>query len=217
MSLVRYPTTLAPTSGSVTVTAQCADNAHIGRGSSLNVVCAFTGNWAGLVPQCQCDEGYQVAIRDGRERCQGLVKRFPLLRCMCAFPTAQPPTSVPCAVTECPDTSSNSPTECPPPAVCPTCPEPTHPLSPTPSDGPNHQSCPEHTHECPTTPCPECPTCPSSQSCHNSSPFQYPEVPTCPECPTCPDDPTCPNCPTSSLSSTTDIFHGQSIESTCVV
>ena len=32
----------------------------------LNVACAFTGNWAGLVPQCQCDEGYQVAIRDGR-------------------------------------------------------------------------------------------------------------------------------------------------------
>ena len=123
-----------------------------------------------------------------------------------------------CDTCECPDTSSTSPpTECPPPAVCPTCAEATHPLSPTPSDGPNHQTCPEHTHGCPTTPCPECPTCPSSQFFHDSSPFQSPDDSTCPECPTCPDDPTCPNCSTSSLSSTTDIFHGQSIESTSVV
>ena len=33
LGLVRYPTTLAPASGSVTVTAQCADNAHVRTGS----------------------------------------------------------------------------------------------------------------------------------------------------------------------------------------
>ena len=41
--LVRYPTTLAPTTGSVTVTAQCADNAIISRGSNLCVHPVMTG------------------------------------------------------------------------------------------------------------------------------------------------------------------------------
>ena len=39
--LVRYPTTLAPTNGSVTVTAQCADNAHITNSTSLIVACTY--------------------------------------------------------------------------------------------------------------------------------------------------------------------------------
>ena len=76
MGLVHYPTTLAPVSGSVTVTAQCADNAHIRSGSSLSVRCTSTGSWS-RVPQCQCDEGYQVDINDGREICQGSVQFFP--------------------------------------------------------------------------------------------------------------------------------------------
>ena len=44
--LVRYPTTLAPVSGAVTVTTQCADNAH-GLSSSLNVLCTSSGSWSG--------------------------------------------------------------------------------------------------------------------------------------------------------------------------
>ena len=54
--LVHYPTTLAPDSGSVTVTAQCADNAHSITG--LNVTCMHTGIWSGPVPYCQCNDGY---------------------------------------------------------------------------------------------------------------------------------------------------------------
>ena len=52
--LVRYPTTLAPVSGSVTVTTQCADNAHR-TSSSLNVRCNHDGSWSGHTPQCECD------------------------------------------------------------------------------------------------------------------------------------------------------------------
>ena len=71
--LVRYPTTLAPVSGSVTVTTQCADNAHITSGSSLSVRCASGGRWPGPVPQCECIEGYTIEIVGGKEICQGLV------------------------------------------------------------------------------------------------------------------------------------------------
>ena len=39
--LVHYPTTLAQTTGSVTVSVQCADNAHIRSGSSLSVRCSY--------------------------------------------------------------------------------------------------------------------------------------------------------------------------------
>ena len=68
--LVRYPATLAPTSGSVTVTAQCADNAHIRSGSNLSVRCTSTGSWS-RVPQCQCDTGYHaVTLGNGKQICQ---------------------------------------------------------------------------------------------------------------------------------------------------
>ena len=68
--LVRYPTTLAPVSGSATVTTQCADNAHITSGSSLSVRCASGGRWPGPVPQCEC---YTIEIVGGKKICQGLV------------------------------------------------------------------------------------------------------------------------------------------------
>ena len=66
--LVRYPTTLAPVNGSVNVTTQCADNAHIRSGSNLNVMCVSNGNWSGLIPQCECDSGYHAV----GQICQGL-------------------------------------------------------------------------------------------------------------------------------------------------
>ena len=49
VGLVRYPTTLAPASGSVTVTTQCADNAHIRSGPSLSVRCTSSGSWSGTL------------------------------------------------------------------------------------------------------------------------------------------------------------------------
>ena len=68
--LVRYPTTLAPVNGSVTVTTQCADNAH-STSASLNVSCTSSGNWSGTTPQCQCDTGYCAVTVSGRQICQG--------------------------------------------------------------------------------------------------------------------------------------------------
>ena len=71
VGLVRYPTTLAPVSGSVTVTTQCVDNAHISNSTSLNVKCTSNGSWSGQIPQCQCDEGYQKVNGSGTQTCQG--------------------------------------------------------------------------------------------------------------------------------------------------
>ena len=71
MGLVHYPTTQAPTSGSVTVTTQCTDNAHR-TNSSLNIRCTSSGSWSGTTPQCQCDAGYHVVTIGGRQICQGL-------------------------------------------------------------------------------------------------------------------------------------------------
>ena len=69
MGLVHYPATLAPNSGSTTVTAQCADNARR-VSSSLSVTCSSTGSWSGS-PRCQCNAGYQTATIDGRQVCLG--------------------------------------------------------------------------------------------------------------------------------------------------
>ena len=68
--LVRYPTTLAPASGTQSVTTQCADNAHR-TSSSLSVTCSSSGIWGGQTPQCQCDSGYQTATVNGRQICHG--------------------------------------------------------------------------------------------------------------------------------------------------
>ena len=54
VNLARYPTTLAPLSGSVTVYAECADNSHRAS-SSLSIMCTSTGSWSGDTPQCECD------------------------------------------------------------------------------------------------------------------------------------------------------------------
>ena len=71
VGLVRYNATLAPASGSVTVTTQCADNARR-TSSSLTVVCSSSGTWSGN-PRCQCNSGYQTATVGGRQICQGII------------------------------------------------------------------------------------------------------------------------------------------------
>ncbi|CAI8007483.1 hypothetical protein GBAR_LOCUS5223, partial [Geodia barretti] len=70
VGLVRYPTTLAPASGSAAVTTQCADNAHVRTGSSLSVRCSSSGSWSGTTPQCECDTGYRAVTVSGRQICQ---------------------------------------------------------------------------------------------------------------------------------------------------
>ena len=67
MGLVLYPTTDAPASS---VTAQCADNAHLQAGSSLTVTCSSTGSWTGQTPVCECDSGYEAATVSGVQLCQ---------------------------------------------------------------------------------------------------------------------------------------------------
>ena len=72
MGLVHYPITQAPVGGSVTVTTQCADNAHTRTNSSLNVTCTSTGSWSGTTPQCDCNDGYiEAKTEDGELFCQG--------------------------------------------------------------------------------------------------------------------------------------------------
>ena len=69
--LVRYPNWLAPVTGSVAVTTQCGDNAHFTNSSQV-VVCTSSGNWTGVIPQCECDNGHHVTTTDdGTEICQG--------------------------------------------------------------------------------------------------------------------------------------------------
>ena len=70
IGLVHYPTTLAPVSGSMTVTTQCADNAHR-TSSSLSVSCTSSGSWSGTTPQCQCDTGYHAVTVGRRQICKG--------------------------------------------------------------------------------------------------------------------------------------------------
>ncbi|CAI8021100.1 hypothetical protein GBAR_LOCUS12555, partial [Geodia barretti] len=70
VGLVRYPTTLAPASGSVAVTTQCADNAHVRTGFSLSVRCTSSGSWSGTTPQCECNDGYRAVTVSGRQICQ---------------------------------------------------------------------------------------------------------------------------------------------------
>ena len=70
IGLVHYPTTIAPASGSVTVTTQCADNAHR-TSSSLSVSCTSRGSWSGTTPRCQCDTRYRAVTVGGRQICKG--------------------------------------------------------------------------------------------------------------------------------------------------
>ena len=69
--LARYPATLAPVSGTQSVTTQCVENAHR-TSSSLSVTCSSTGSWSGQTPRCQCDTGYQeITDQSGNRICQG--------------------------------------------------------------------------------------------------------------------------------------------------
>ena len=70
--LVRYPTTLAPVSGSVTVSAQCADNAHR-TSSSLSVQCSYDGIWSYPPPECECNIGFSSVYDSESEKdvCMG--------------------------------------------------------------------------------------------------------------------------------------------------
>ena len=76
IGLVHYPTTRAPVSGSVTVTTQCADNAHIIDTASHNVTCESDGSWSGLVPQCECDFKYNESMVNGRHICHGEITQL---------------------------------------------------------------------------------------------------------------------------------------------
>ena len=80
IDLVRYPTTTAPASGSVIVTTQCADNAHIRNGSSVNVVCLSNGSWSGQIPQCECDLKYYEDMVNGRQICLGEMTQLICIR-----------------------------------------------------------------------------------------------------------------------------------------
>ena len=76
IGLVHYPTTRAPVSGSVTVTTQCADNAHIIDTASHNVTCESDGSWSGQIPQCECDFKYNEVIVNGRHICHGEITQL---------------------------------------------------------------------------------------------------------------------------------------------
>ena len=71
-ALVRYPRTQTPSNGLVTVTAECAENAHTTNSSTLNVSCASTGSWSVETLQCECDKGYTIEVTlNGTQICQG--------------------------------------------------------------------------------------------------------------------------------------------------
>ena len=82
VGLVRYPTTLAPASGSVTVFTQCADNAHR-TSSSLNVRCNSDGSWSAQTPQCACNDEYEMATVNGRDICTKSEQRMHILPYTC--------------------------------------------------------------------------------------------------------------------------------------
>ena len=93
VGLVRYPATLASTSRPLTVTTQCADNAHVRTGSSLRVSCTSTGSWTGTTPQCECDTGYHAVTVSGRQICQTEGKYYSAL----ATPVTKTPTFSSCS------------------------------------------------------------------------------------------------------------------------
>ena len=71
--LVHYPTTLAPVSGSVTATVQCADNANTTNTTTLQVTCNQNGSWSGPTPNCYCTEEYYEVTVSGRLSCQSKI------------------------------------------------------------------------------------------------------------------------------------------------
>ena len=71
VGLVHYPSTTSPVNGSVNVTSQCADNAHILKSTSMNVMCNSNSSWSDETPLCQCDEGYHIVNVSGIQKCEG--------------------------------------------------------------------------------------------------------------------------------------------------
>ena len=72
VGLVVYPNVVIGYRTSVTVTAQCVENAQR-ISSSLNVTCTQGGRWSqsGELPQCQCDTGYAVVTFMEKDMCLG--------------------------------------------------------------------------------------------------------------------------------------------------
>ena len=70
----------------MTVTAQCADNAHTTNSTSLIVTCTSEGNWSSETPHCQCDEGYNlVIVPEESNICEGNLSSR---RCFCILCSA---------------------------------------------------------------------------------------------------------------------------------
>ena len=75
--LVRYPTTLAPPSGSTGIFVQCADNAHSTNSADMIAWCVSDGSWALTdyytvnppFPRCECDNGYRDSPGNGGKIC----------------------------------------------------------------------------------------------------------------------------------------------------
>ena len=70
---MRYPTTLAPVSGSKGVSVQCADSLDMIAWCVSGGSWALTANFTGTppFPNCECDNGYRVSPGNGRKICQG--------------------------------------------------------------------------------------------------------------------------------------------------
>ena len=79
---MRYPTTLAPPSGSTGIFVQCADNAHSTNSADMIAWRVSDGSWAltdyytvdPQFPRCECDNGYRDSPGNGGKICRGWSK-----------------------------------------------------------------------------------------------------------------------------------------------
>ena len=70
VGLVHYPTTLAKREADV----HCVDNAFR-LSPAFTAWCDASGNWSNTTVECQCNEGYRVAIVENEKQiCEGLLK-----------------------------------------------------------------------------------------------------------------------------------------------
>ena len=59
-SLLCLPTTPTPVRGSVAVTPNCAENAHLSTGAHDSLVCSSDGTWLEISQiNCECNKGYK--------------------------------------------------------------------------------------------------------------------------------------------------------------
>ena len=69
-SLLRRPTTPAPVSGSVAVTPNCAENAHLSTGAHDGLMCSSDGTWLEISQiNCECNKGYKES--ENGTTCEG--------------------------------------------------------------------------------------------------------------------------------------------------